>query len=121
MTLSDGTREMNIRERHSGKTITLKRVKPEISSAYAEGFHYLHTAHNDEHGAFGAFMEGEEFPFAWVSYSPVDREYKKEMLQHFGVEPHRVLEMTRAWNASWSPKNTMSLLFSFAHSEMQQE
>ncbi len=121
VTLDNGEREIVIHERYSGKRIVLKRTQPEISKAYAKGLHYLHVGRDDEYKAYGAYLEGEQFPFAWVSYSPVDRSYKKEMLQFFGVEPHRMLEMTRAWNASWSPKNSMSLLFSFAHSELQED
>lgn len=121
VTLPNGEREIVIHERYSGKRIVLKRTEPKVSRAYAERLHYLHVGRDDEYKAYGAYLEGDQYPFAWVSYSPVDRAYKKEMLKFFGVEPHRMLEMTRAWNASWSPKNSMSLLFSFAHSELQED
>lgn len=116
-----GERILIAHEKSTGKKIIFKRVPAEISSMYQKGFHYLHDERSDEISAFGAYLEGEELPFAWVSYSPVDREYKHEMLQHLEVEPHRVLEMTRAWNAIWSPKNTMSVLFAHAHSELNRE
>ncbi len=116
-----GERQLYVNEQVSGKRVILKRVPSEISSLYGKGFHYLHEGRMDEAVAYGAFVEGEELPFAWVSYSQVDRGYKQEMLTHLGLEHHRILEMTRAWNASWSPKNTMSILFAFCHGEMVRE
>ncbi len=43
------------------------------------------------------------------------------MMIHLGMEPHTMVELTRAWNASWSPKNTMSTLFGYAHQSLQRE
>lgn len=42
-----------------------------------------------------------------------------ELFQSLGLESHNILEMTRAWNVMWSPKNTMSFLFSYAHEELK--
>jgi len=116
-----GERVLVLHEKTSGRKISIRKVLAEISKMYASGFHYLHEGRDDELVAYGAYYEDDNLPFAWVSYSPVGREYKKDMLDYLGVEPHRVLEMTRAWNACWSPKNTMSVMFSFAHDELQKE
>lgn len=43
------------------------------------------------------------------------------MLNYLGVEPQRTVEMTRAWNSTWSPKNTMSVLFTFAHEQLAKQ
>lgn len=110
-----------VKEKISGKKVIIKRVAKEISKLYSEGFHYLHSYRKDEIASFGAYLEGDTLPFAWVSYSPIDRDYKKEMLQFLGIENHRILEMTRAWNSVWSPKNTMSTLFNFANKELARE
>jgi hypothetical protein len=112
---------LRVHEAGTGKNIVIKKVPAEVSDLYGKGFHYLHSGRPDEAVAYGAYIEGEELPFAWVSYSAVDRGYKKDILRHLNVEPHRVLEMTRAWNATWSPKNTMSVLFSFAHDQIRAE
>lgn len=112
---------LQVQENGSGKRVVIKKVPKEISDLYGKGFHYLHSGRADEAVAYGAYVEGEDVPFAWVSYSPVDRDYKKDILRHLQVEPHRMLEMTRAWNATWSPKNTMSVLFSFAHDQISAE
>lgn len=116
-----GERQLYVREQVSGKNIVLKRVPSEISAMYGKGFHYLHEGRADEVAAYGAYVEGDALPFAWVSYSQVERGYKQEMLDHLGIQPHLMLEMTRAWNCAWSPKNTMSILFAFAHSDMIKE
>lgn len=116
-----GQRMLRLNEVSTSTPVVVKRVPAEISDMYGRGFHYLHSGRKDEAAAFGVYVEGEDLPFAWVSYSPVDRGYKKDILRHMQVEPHRMLEMTRAWNASWSPKNTMSILFSFAHDQLRHD
>lgn len=129
LTSGSGIAEQDIRgvsryifkEKNSKKKISIRKVSREISELYSKGFHYLHSFREDELISFGAFLENDDYPFAWVSYSPIDRNYKKEMLYHLGIESHRVLEMTRAWNAVWSPKNTMSTLFNFAHKQLINE
>lgn len=97
-----------------GKTIIFKSVPPELSFFYGKYLHYLHSERNDELKSFGAYIEGEEYPFAWTSFSQHDRNYKLDMFNYHGIEGHNVVEMTRAWNADWSPKNTMSSLFAYS-------
>ena len=113
--------ELRVKEQQTGKSIVFKSVPRDISTLYGKAFHYLHEGRGDEYEAFGAYIEGESLPYAWVSYAPVDRLYKKEMLIYYGIEPHAVLEMTRAWNAAWSPKNTMSVLFTYAHEMLRHD
>lgn len=119
--IATGKTNLVVKEKHSGREITFRSVPGEISTLYGKGFHYLHEGRSDEIAGFGAFLEDDALPFAWVSYSPVDRDYKQEMLEHLGMEPHTIVELTRAWNASWSPKNTMSTLFGYAHQSLQRE
>ncbi len=110
---------MTVKEKNTGKRITMKRVGLETSRVCAEELHYVHKSREDEIIAFGAYVEDYDFPFAWVSYSPIGTEAEQTIATHTGREPNRTLEMTRAWNATWSPKNTMSVLFSYAHSQLQ--
>lgn len=110
---------MIVKEKHSGKRIIMRRTDLETSRLYAEELHYVHKAREDEVVAYGAYMEGQELPFAWVSYSPIGSASEQQIAEHAGREAERTLEMTRAWNTAWSPKNTMSVLFSYAHNQLQ--
>jgi len=113
-------KKLEIRKAELIKPIIFRRIPRELSYKFEEAFHYLHKGRLDNIYCFGAFLENDDFPFAFVSYSKIGRDYKQEMLDYLGIEPRLVLEMTRAWNTSWSPKNTMSSLFTFAHKELQQ-
>jgi hypothetical protein len=55
-----------------------------------------------------------------VSYGEVDRKYKHSMLQAVGLDHTHSLELTRAWNHENSPRNTMSMLYAYAHTAIQQ-
>ena len=113
-------RVMFVREKHSATPVVMKTVDLETSRFYAENFHYLHKAREDEAVAFGAYADDSPYPFAWVSYSPIGSSSERDIASLSGVNPETAFEMTRAWNTSWSPKNTMSLLFSYAHRMLQQ-
>ena len=115
-----GDKIMEVTEKHSGKKIVFRRISPEMSKLYSLGFSNLHYARDGELVSFGAFLEGDEFPFAYSSYAQVTRNYTKEMLKHFDIDPENVIESTRAWNASWAPENTMSTLFSYSHTMLQE-
>lgn len=106
-------------EKVSGEQVIFKPVDLELSKAYIEAFHYLHTYRDDDTLAFGAFVEGEEMPFAIVAYAPVGRRYKRAMLKAAGVDLKSTIELTRAWNCEHAPKNTMSLLYAYAHANIQ--
>ena len=47
--------------------IIYKKVDKEISQFIAKNCHYLHTPRNDEFISYGAFVEGQALPIAWVS------------------------------------------------------
>lgn len=115
----DGTLQMHVREASTGHLVTMREIDGQTSSLYAKNLHYIHRARNDEVAAYGAFLEKARFPFAWVSYGPIGSDEEKNIAELSGLAPESAIEMTRAWNASWSPKNTMSMLFSFAHTQLQ--
>ena len=115
---SNGTKQMmkeinssRNKENISLEDIVYKRVNTITSRLIAQNCHYLHTPRNDEFISYGAFVEGQALPIAWVSYSKQDREYKKQLLHYLGIEPQNTLEMTRAWCSSSAPQNIMSSLF----------
>lgn len=105
-------------EKSSAAKVVFRPIDLDLSKAYVESFHYLHAARADDTLAFGAFAEGERMPFAMVSYAAVGRHYKRKILHAAGLDPVRSLELTRAWNSELSPKNTMSMLFAYAHASI---
>lgn len=58
------------------ENIIYKKVDKETSQFIAKNCHYLHTPRNDEFISYGAFLEGEALPIAWVSFSKQDRKKK---------------------------------------------
>lgn len=116
-----GEKIMIVVEKYSGRKIIFKSVRPELSHLYSVGFSNLHYPRSGETHVFGAYLEGDDMPFAYSSYTPVVREYSRDMLVHLGVNPDNIMESARAWNSSWAPENTMSLLFSFAHEMMREQ
>lgn len=108
-------------DKNSGGKVVFRPVDLTLGKAYIETFHYLHTARDDDTLVFGAFVDGEEMPFAVVAYAPVGRKYKRNMLKAAGVvDLESTIELTRAWNSEHAPKNTMSLLYAYAHANIQQ-
>lgn len=116
-----GEKVMIVVERKTGKRIQFKSVRPEISYLYSVGFSNLHYPREGETAIFGAYLEGDELPFAYSSYTPVVRGYSRDMLTYLGANPDNVMESARAWNSAWSPENTMSVLFAFAHDTMREK
>ncbi|WP_433203127.1 hypothetical protein ACQP1G_13520 [Nocardia sp. CA-107356] len=106
-------------EKFTGRKVIFRPIDLDLTRAYIESFHYLHTARDDDSLAFGAFVDKANSPFAIVSYSPVSRTYKKNILNAAGIDHRRALELTRAWNSEASPKNTMSMLYGYAHASIQ--
>lgn len=116
-----GEKMMVVFEKSSGKKIIFKSVRPEISRLYSLGFSNLHYAREGEMAVYGAYLEGDEFPFAYSSYTPVTRQYSRDMLSYLGTNPDNIMESARAWNCSWSPENTMSVLFTYSHEMLKEQ
>jgi len=117
----DDTYEAIAIEKVTGEKVHFRSIDLDLSRAYIESFHYLHAAREDDLLAFGAFYENESMPFAIVSYAPVSRIYKQNILLAAGIDPQKSLELTRAWNSEHSPKNTMSMLYGYAHASIQRQ
>lgn len=101
--------------------ITFKVIDSETSSFISKYCHYLHTPRTDELVAYGAFVNNEKYPIAYVSFSKHDREYKKELLYNLGIEPQNTIEMTRAWCSNSAPANIMSSLFQYSIDEITKD
>lgn len=111
--------QLVVSERFTGSAITLKPVDIELSQEYAKSLHYIHKAREDERFAFGAFFGTDELPYAWVSYGTVRTQSETDIVENAGLTVDSTVEMSRAWNAVWAPKNSMSVLFAFAHKQLQ--
>lgn len=94
--------------------ISYKILDQETSKLISKYCHYLHTPRNDELVSYGAFVDDNPYPIAYVSFSRQDREYKKQLLYNLGIEPQNTIEMTRAWCSNNAPQNIMSSLFQYS-------
>ena len=103
------------------ENIIYKKVDKGTSQFIAKNCHYLHTPRNDEFISYGAFVEGQALPIAWVLFSKQDRKYKKQLLNYLGIESQNTLEMTRAWCSNSAPQNIMSSLFQYSINEVEKE
>lgn len=83
--------------------------------------HYLHTPRQDELLAYGAFINNDPYPIAYVSFSKLDRDYKKQLLYNVGFEPQNCVEMTRAWCSNSAPLNIMSSLFQYSVNDLSKK
>lgn len=98
--------------------IIFKKIDYNMSYFLSKYCHYLHTPREDELVAYGAFIDNEQYPIAYVSFSKQDREYKKQLLYNLGIEPQNTVEMTRAWCSNSAPQNIMSSLFQYSINEI---
>lgn len=110
----NGQKSLVVKEKYSGKKIIFAPVAKEISSLYSRGFCNLHYANPGEIFVYGAYLEDNVLPFAYSSYGLVSYNYTKEMLAFLGFGDNSILESSRAWNATWAPENTMSVLFTYS-------
>lgn len=94
--------------------ITFRIIDKNMSNFISKYCHYLHIAREDEIIAYGAFVNDDHYPIAYVSFSKQDRDYKKQLLFNLGIEPQNSIEMTRAWCSNTAPQNIMSSLFQFS-------
>ncbi len=112
---------MFAKEKLSGKRIVFSPIPHEISTLYSLGFCNLHYANAGEIAVYGAFLEGDDLPFAYSSYGKVSYNYTKEMLSYMGFAEGEIIESSRAWNAAWAPENTMSVLFSYSQERLKEK
>lgn len=109
---------MVVNNEESKNIIRFEEINSDMSHFLSKYCHYLHTPRNDELIAYGAFIEENSYPIAFVSFSKLDRDYKKQLLYNLGIEPQNTVEMTRAWCSNSAPQNVMSSLFQFSIKEL---
>lgn len=109
---------MIINGEESKNVLTFKEIDHKMSNYLSKYCHYLHTPRSDELISYGAFVEDNSYPIAFVSFSKQDRDYKKQLLYNLGIEPQNSVEMTRAWCSNSAPQNVMSSLFQYSIKEL---
>jgi hypothetical protein len=93
--------------------IAFKVVDPKIGFEIQTKLHYMGCERKDTLIHFGLFRNEEKFPFAYVAYSILDRQYLSKYLP-VDVSMKNTLVLTRAYNINCSPKNAMTKLFSLS-------
>lgn len=120
-TLENSNGLMYIHNAENNVKIIFKEIDSKMSAFLSKYCHYLHTSREDELVAYGAFVENEIYPIAFVSFSKIDRSYKKQLLYNIGIEPQNVIEMIRAWCSNSAPQNIMSSLFQHSINELEKK
>ena len=89
--------------------LIFKEVTPQIGFLIQTKLHYMGCPRNDTLFHFGLFREDQKYPFAYVAYSVLDRNY---LWNHLPIKPDmdQILVLTRAFNLNSAPYNTMTKL-----------
>ena len=112
---------LSINNTNNNRTVYFKIIDVKTSTFLSKYCHYLHTPRQDEFLAYGAYVENEDNPIAYVSFSKIDRDYKKQLLYNLGIEPQNCVEMTRAWCSNSAPQNIMSSLFQYSINDLSKK
>lgn len=99
--------------------LDIQGVDVKFAHAVFQDLHYVHTPRVTE--AIGLFKQGDEIPLSVIGMTPVDRDYKKDLLLIQGHEPEKGWEITRLYSRPGAPMNTSSTMLSQAmkHIKMQ--
>lgn len=87
---------------------------------YTDTLHYIHCSRSGGR-AFGLFFEGDQYPFAVQSLELTDRDYKKEALLYAGLNPNKVVEITRMYTLPGSPRNIASIMDGLIRRQLRSE
>lgn len=87
---------------------------------YTDTLHYIHCSRSGGR-AFGLFFEGDQYPFAVQSLELTDRDYKKEALLYAGLNPNKVVEITRMYTLPGSPRNIASIMDGLIRRQLKSE
>jgi hypothetical protein len=89
----------------------LDLVQKKVGEFIESSLHYLHSTNSDAKHRYGLFVEGAEWPFAYMSISTLDRQYKLDALRSalaFAVEPTHCMTISRIYGPGRLPQNTVS-------------
>ena len=89
-------------------------VSDEVSRLIQTNLHYIGSYRNDTIFNFGLFRNNANVPFAYSSYSILDRKYLLNLPYFKNMEHSSILVNTRNFGFKNNPKNAMSVLFAEA-------
>jgi len=84
---------------------------PRIISCFTGSLHYIHQE-RIEGDTFALFFKGDQYPWAieTTEKSTNSRQYKRNTLLAYGINPDKAVELTRLYTLPGSPLNAISLL-----------
>jgi len=92
------------------KEVSFEKVPSDMGNFIQNKLHYIQKARSDTKFHLGFYSESEKIPFAYASFSILDRDYLEKGLPE-KVPSEKVLVMTRAFGFNFIPHNGMSALF----------
>lgn len=92
--------------------VEFRRIDDERTiSLFTGGLHYIH--HERTAGdAFAFFFKGDRFPWAieTTESGSLARSYKRQAIEHHGIDPDKTVELTRFYTLPGAPRNAISLM-----------
>lgn len=95
--------------------ISFRLVSEEVSRLIQKNLHYIGSYRTDTIYSFGLFRDNAKVPFAYSSYSILDRKYLLNLPYFQNMKHNSVLVNTRNFGFKNNPKNAMSVLFAEAN------
>jgi hypothetical protein len=84
--------------------------------------HYLMSFRHDAIFRFGLFLKQSDYPFCYVSFTPINREYRLKILQEIpqnNLNTKNTINMARVYGYGNLPKNTISKLISLSSKKLK--
>lgn len=119
-----GRRDLKAIDGAARIAIDFRGVDGPTSNIIQSKLHYIRSIRDDTVSAFGLFLDGADFPYAYVSFSKAARKYQVEALNAatgLNLSMDQVAIMTRAFAFDGAPKNSMSKLFHRSQESLRAE
>jgi len=100
------------RNQYHSFSIEFKLVRDErIISLFTSELHYIHQD-RPKGETFGFYFSGDEIPWAIETTEPsiIAKEYKRDALLAFGIDPNKAIELTRFYMLPGAPLNAISMI-----------
>jgi len=89
-------------------------IDPEEAAAMLGVAHYTMHPERIPKYAFGLRIRGADTPFSLVSFDPMDRNFKEDLVALSGLDPKKALELTKLYDVDNCPIKSASELFNMA-------
>ena len=111
-----------IDDHHDRQTIHFKKVLPDTGFLIQKKLHYLKNIREDTMFHYGLFREDARYPFSYVSFSKLDRNYLFQAIpRKLKIPKSQIYVLTRFFSVNNSPFNTTSVLISQALKTLKKE